>query len=127
MQSKKGRKALVSSEEIFCVLEQYKSEIFDNGVLRGLTHKIWDSLSQELKNKIPKKNLYIYVYQNRYNFQTRLKELLKINDNVAVDEYESNSVESNDGSEKNLVSDGEKMFVLEIAYEKYIEMEPLIV
>jgi len=52
---------------------------------------------------------------------------LKINNNVEVDEYESNSVESNDGSEKNIISDGEKMFVLEIPYEKYIEMEPKIV
>ncbi|KAL5232768.1 hypothetical protein ACI65C_000191 [Semiaphis heraclei] len=59
--SKKGRKALVSSEEIFRVLEQYKSEIFDNGVLRGLSHKIWDILSKELKNKVPKKT-YISTF-----------------------------------------------------------------
>lgn len=52
---------------------------------------------------------------------------MKINDNVEVLEYESNSAESNDGSEKNMISDGVKMFVLEIPYEKYIKMEPKIV
>jgi hypothetical protein len=42
-------------------------------------------------------------------------------------EYKSNSDENSDDSEKNVVSDGKKMFTLEIPYEKYIEMEPKIV
>jgi len=97
-------------------------------VLRGLTHNIWDILSKELNNKVPKKNLYIYVYQNRYNYQTNLKKLLKINDDVKMDEYnESNSDKSNDGSEQNIIHDDKKMFALEIPHEKYIEMEPKIV
>lgn len=52
-------------------------------MLREQTHKIWNILLKELKNKIPKKtNTGIYVYHNRYNFQTNLKNLLKINDDV---------------------------------------------
>lgn len=52
---------------------------------------------------------------------------MKINDDVEVDEYELNSEESQNSSENNIISEGKKMFALEIPYDKYIEMKPTTV
>jgi len=52
--------------------------MFDDGLLRGLSHGVWDTLYSELDYKIPKKTLYISVLQNRHQYQSKLKENLVI-------------------------------------------------
>jgi len=46
---------LVDPDDVFKVLEKYKHCIFENGVQKGLTDSIWDTLTIELEHKIPRK------------------------------------------------------------------------
>lgn len=115
---------MIPHETLFCVLKKYKTDIFENGLLRGLSHDIWSTLSKELKNKIPKKHIYIYVLQNRHNFQTNLKKLLgiKVSDEDQDDEVNRASSNSDDTDEN--TQKGKKKFILFIPYDKYTEFKP---
>jgi hypothetical protein len=55
---------LVDIDDVFKVLEKHKHCIFENGVQKGLTDSIWDTLTKELEYRIPRKTLYISVLKD---------------------------------------------------------------
>jgi len=62
---------------VYKVLLEKISDIFNsNGTIKPISNEIWTKLSIELQNKIPANSLYIMVYQDRHDWQTRLKNIL---------------------------------------------------
>jgi len=90
------------------------------------TSQILTTICDGLDNKLTAKSLYISVYQNRHSWLSRLKNdssVLKHSDsiNIESDEESSKSVTSS-----SLIADSNvKYFSIEIAYKKFIKMNPI--
>jgi len=52
--------------------------LFENGKLKSNTHAIWMKISEQLHFKVTPLNLFISVYKDRHDFQTKLKKSLNI-------------------------------------------------
>lgn len=121
---------MVNPDDVFKVLEKYKHCIFENGVQKGLTDSIWDTLTKELEYKIPRKTLYISILKDSHSYKSKLLDL-PINEKSYKPEHESETqstdsdyeVEkySNDYSIKDIKK---KKFKLTISYKSYCKMEP---
>lgn len=106
-------------------MEKHKEDIFLNGKLKGLSYSIWDNLSSQLNKKISSKTLYISVFKDSYQYQTRLKELLGIKDDKQSLHDESDVLDSTNTDESCNIN--RKIFNLQIPYSKYLEIKPRIV
>lgn len=110
---------------LFNILKERKDKLFADRKLVPVTSKIWSDISNELRNKISPNSIYILLYHNRNEWQSKLKKLIGLSDsscseNVSYDEDENSSSES-------ISTPGRELFQFELAYDKYRSILPLIV
>jgi hypothetical protein len=72
---------------MFKVLEKRKHDIFNElGVLKSVTEKVWYEIACELNGKLSPTSIFLTVFHDRHNFQTKLKTLLGITSpNISLD------------------------------------------
>lgn len=123
---------MVDPDDILKVLKKYKHYIFENGVQKGLTDGIWDTLSKELEHKISRKTLYTSVLKDSYSYKTKLLDLPIVEKNykpeLSEHESETQSTDSDYEVEQfskdyGIKDSKEKTFKLTIFYTDYCKME----
>lgn len=122
-------------EKIYEALEILAYDLFDSdGNLMSYSNRIWSNICNNLDNKISPHSLYISVYQDRYDFQTKLRQIIskqnsKVNlidseiDKSDFEKTTSEESETDDGSDGN--ENGKKLFTFNIPYQDYIKMNPV--
>lgn len=92
---KRGRKPNLDSEKFFHALEENRFELFENKKLKSNIDPIWTKICEQLDNKITSISLYLSVFQNRHDYQLKLKSVLGIAEinyveNESYCDYEEN-------------------------------------
>lgn len=119
---------------VFETLSNVAMALFDlDGHLIPYSHPLWSELSNKLNKKITAHTLYSCVQQDRYELQTKLREIVKKplavefkaimsdeNDNSNDNKY---STDSDD--EKNDFYDNKKFYGFDIPYREYIKISPI--
>ncbi|KAL4130914.1 hypothetical protein QTP88_008289 [Uroleucon formosanum] len=110
-----------------------KLNLFEDGVLKPYTNHVWTTICEQLGNKCIPKTLYISVFQDRHDYQSKLKKSLNIfsTNNDSFDNSSGKSSDNNSEDETNSEKDDEenkkKKFNLSIPYEKYLKFEPITI
>lgn len=91
-------------------------QLFDKDkVLKPVSDQIWVDLSIELKHKISAKSIYISVYQNRHEWQSKIREMLGLQIQPFIPENETDK-----SSSSSSVSEQNKMlFNLTLSHNNY--------
>lgn len=86
----------------------------DDHILKPISDQVWVDLSVTLQYKMSAKTIYVAVYQNRHDWQNKIKNLLGIQNqpNVSSMDTESTSSSSSTGEENN-----KKLFNLTVPYK----------
>lgn len=68
----------------------------DDNILRPISDQEWVDLSVEFQYKMSAKTIYIALYQNRHDWQNKIKDMLsvQIQQNISVKVTESTSCSS---------------------------------
>ncbi|KAF0716405.1 Uncharacterized protein FWK35_00030084, partial [Aphis craccivora] len=119
---KRGRKPAINPEIVFDALSKKNHLIFIEEKLKPVSDKIRTELSFDIQNKMTPNSLYICVYQNRYGWKNRLRDLGGIRNSPP-------SVIHNKDSESSNYSDTESEgnrtdFYFTIPYDKYSSIMP---
>jgi len=107
--------------------------LFEDGVLKPYTDHVWTTICEQLGNKCIPKTLYISVFQDRHDYQSKLKKSLNIfstnNDSFdnSSEKSSDNNLEDETNSEKDDEENKKKQFNLSIPYEKYLKFEPITI
>lgn len=83
----------------------------DDHTLRPISDQVWVDLSVALQYKMSAKTIYIAVYQNRHDWQNKIKHLLGIQNQQNVSPIETESSSSSSSTEEN---NNKKLFNLTI-------------
>lgn len=68
--------------------------LFDDHILRPISDQVWVDLSVALQYKMSAKTIYIAVYQNRHDWQNKIKHLLGIQNQPNINPMETESTPS---------------------------------
>lgn len=111
---------------VFSHLEKRKNDLFDeNGILKKASSKIWYEISTALEGKMTPVTLHLALHHNRNNWQTKLKDLLGINDRTIVlspNDNESSTDESFLSTSESLLSltnSSRELFKFSLPYDKF--------
>lgn len=121
----------MDSDHVYKILDDNKINIFEEGVLKPYTNKVWTTICQQLDNRVNPKTLYISVFQDRHSYQSKFKKALNILtptiDSIENSENSEHTTDSDENGEFNEGENKNKQFDLSIPYEKYLEFEPMAV
>lgn len=97
--------------------------LFEDGVLKPYTDHVWTTICEQLGNKCIPKTLYISVFQDRHDYQSKLKKSLNIfsTNNDSFDNSSGKSSDNNSEDETNSEKDDEenkKKINLSIPYKR---------
>lgn len=101
--------------------------------MKPYTDHVWTTICEQLGNKCIPKTLYISVFQDRHDYQSKLKKSLNIfstnNDSFdnSSEKSSDNNLEDETNSEKDDEENKKKQFNLSIPYEKYLKFEPITI
>jgi len=87
----------------------------DDQILRPISDQVWVDLSVALQYKMSAKTIYIAVYQNRHEWQNKIKDMLGIQNQQNVNVNETESTSSSFTEEEN----NNKLFNLTISYTDF--------
>ncbi|KAL5237639.1 hypothetical protein ACI65C_005049 [Semiaphis heraclei] len=119
---KRGRKPAISPEIVFEALSKKNHMIFIGEKLKPVSDKIWTELSFDIENKITPNSLYICVYQNRYGWKNRLRDLCGIQNSPPTVIHNKDSESSNYSDTE---PEGNRIdFYFTIPYDKYSDIIP---
>lgn len=89
------------------IFENNKLNLFEDGVLKPYTDHVWTTICEQLGNKCIPKSLYISVFQDRHDYQSKLKKSLNIfSTNDSFDDSSEKSLDKN--SEDEVETNSEK-------------------
>lgn len=121
-----GRKPRIEPEVVYQVLHNKISEIFNaNESLIPISNQIWTELSDNIQNKIPASSLYIMVYQNMHDWQTKLRNVLGfepfIQQSIPIDDSSDTDV-SFQTHDKNKI-----LFKMTVPFDTFSKVDPITV
>jgi len=96
----------------------------------SVSEKVWYEISRELEGKLSPTSIFLTVFHDRHNFQTKLKNLIGIIPvNVSLDQVsdkETSSIESSSISNASSVSlnSGRKLFKFNLTYNLFKTIYP---
>jgi len=121
----KGQKPVLDHNHVYTILENNKLNLFEDGILKPYTAHVWTTICEQLGNKLNPKTLYISVYQDRHDYQSKLKKSLNIF-STSNGSFE-NSSEDETHSEQDEDENKKTLFNLAIPYKQYLEFEQITI
>lgn len=79
--------------------------LFENEVLKPYTDHVWTTICEQLGNKYSPKTLYISVFQDLHDYQSKLKKSLNIF-STNNDSFENSSERSSDKKSEDKTNSG---------------------
>ncbi|KAF0723254.1 Uncharacterized protein FWK35_00032512, partial [Aphis craccivora] len=103
----RGRKAVIDPDTMYKVLSASKNDLFTSfGKLKSYSDEIWIYLSDCLENKMTPNNIYIALYKDRHEWQTKLRKEIGLYEEKSFNFPESDSsLNSNSDRDTNDESD----------------------
>lgn len=119
---------------MYNLLISSKNDLFtSSGRLKSYSDKIWVYLSDCLEDKMTANNIYIALYKDRHEWQTKLRKEIGLYEekshdfSVSDSSINSNSDrDTNDESEENNLNEGKMLHLtFDIPYRDYYKMNPV--
>lgn len=119
---------------MYKVLSASKNDIFtSSGTLKSYSDDIWINLSDCLENKMTANNIYIALYKDRHEWQTKLRKEIGLYEEKSHSFSDSDSsINSNsdrdtyDESDENNLNKGKMLHLtFDIPYRDYYKMNPV--
>lgn len=119
---------------LFNLLVERKNDVFEDEKLVSVSNTLWSDLAKKLNYKINPNSIYLMLYNNRYNWQTRLKDIVGVNQ--YPEEYDGKLNENNDSSSSSTSTttslfsfqkSERELFKFDLPYEAYISILPTVV
>lgn len=107
---------------MFNLLVERKKDVFENEKLVSVSNTLWSDLAKKLNYKINPNSIYLMLYNNRYSWQTRLKDICGIKENSEEYNGKSNENDASSSSSTSLFSfqkSERELFEFDISYDAY--------
>lgn len=115
---------------MFELLVERKNEVFEDGKLVSISNTLWSDLAKKLNHKIYPNSIYLMLYNDRYSWQTKLKDIVGINQ--CPEEYDGKLNENDYSSSLSTSSfsfqnSERELFEFDLSYDAYRSILPAVV
>jgi len=115
---------------LFNLLVERKNEVFEDEKLVSVSNTLWSDLAKKLNYKINPNSIYLMLYNNRYNWQTKLKDIVGIKQCPEEDDGKLNENDYSSSSSTSSFScpkSERELFEFDLSYDAYRSILPTVV